>query len=87
MNKLRHLKSALLKRLAERRRLAISVSVALVGFTCGALMPYERVLAGAAVAAVAVALTQLIFNLLDKKSDGGPPPQPPETPEAPSDLV
>ncbi|MFE3991647.1 hypothetical protein ACFXPW_08130 [Streptomyces goshikiensis] len=86
MHKLRHLKSALVQQLMERRRLAISVIIAFVGFAVGVLMPYQRVLAGAAVAAVAVALTQLIYTLLDRKDDGGSPQPPAERPE-PSDLT
>ncbi|MGW2892935.1 hypothetical protein ACWDDN_48125 [Streptomyces griseoruber] len=86
MHKLRHLKSALIQPLMERRRLAVSMFIAFVGFAVGVLMPYQRVFAGAAVAAVAVAMTQLIFTILDRKDDDGSPRPPAERPE-PSDLT
>ncbi|MFJ1532509.1 hypothetical protein ACIOFV_29530 [Streptomyces mirabilis] len=77
MRTIRRLKSALLRALKERRRITITVAVAVLSFLLGAWLPEERVLTGAAVAAVAVALTQLFFYIFDNgKGDQGPGPNP-----------
>ncbi|WP_316757859.1 hypothetical protein [Streptomyces herbicida] len=73
MRTIRRLKSALLQVLKERRRITITVAVALLSFALGAWLPEERVLTGAAVAAAAVAFTQLVFYIFDNgKSDQKP---------------
>jgi phosphatidylglycerophosphate synthase len=58
-------KGALYGALRGRRRIVVAAFVALTGFVLGAWLPEERILTGAAVAAVGVATVQLIFYIVD----------------------
>ncbi|MEU2559398.1 hypothetical protein ABZ626_08700 [Streptomyces longispororuber] len=53
--------------LKARRRGLVSVLVVLVAFGLGAWLPQDRILGGAAVAALGVALTQLLLYIADTR--------------------
>jgi hypothetical protein len=82
MQSFRHIKDALKPAVKGRRRLVVAAVTAATSFTAGALMPEARVFAGAAVAAVALALLQLILTIIDgqrastDRSSGTSPDEP-----------
>ncbi|MFJ4981490.1 hypothetical protein ACIP6X_40300 [Streptomyces coeruleorubidus] len=67
MRTFRRFQSALLRVLKARRRGLVSVLVALAAFGLGAWLPQDRMLGGAAVAALGVALTQLLLYIADNR--------------------
>ncbi|MBM7169111.1 hypothetical protein JQK87_11925 [Streptomyces sp. G44] len=56
--------------LKTRQRGLASILVALSAFGLGAWLPQDRMLGGAAVAALAVALTQLLLYIADNRTRG-----------------
>lgn len=56
--------------LRARRRSLNSVLVALAAFGLGAWLPQDRILSGAAVSGVAVALTQLLLHTMEGRGKG-----------------
>ncbi|MDQ1047377.1 hypothetical protein [Streptomyces sp. V4I2] len=70
MRTFRRFQSALLGVLKARQRGLVSVLVALAAFGLGAWLPQDRILGGAAVAATAVALTQLLLYIADNRGKG-----------------
>ncbi|MEU7369709.1 hypothetical protein AB0B92_29920 [Streptomyces hygroscopicus] len=70
MRTFRRLQSALLRVLQARQRGLISVLVVLAAFGLGAWLPQDRILGGATVAAMAIALTQLLLYIADNRRKG-----------------
>ncbi|WP_448329964.1 hypothetical protein [Streptomyces sp. DSM 41534] len=70
MRTFRRFQSAPATVLKARQRGLVSVLVTLAAFGLGALVPQDRMLGGAAVAAVAVALTQLLLYIADNRGKG-----------------
>ncbi|MEV7535481.1 hypothetical protein [Streptomyces hydrogenans] len=68
MHAFRRNKSASGQTVKARQRGWISLFVVAAAFVLGAWLPQERVLGGAAVAALAVALTQLFLYIADSRS-------------------
>ncbi|MFF7436658.1 hypothetical protein [Streptomyces sp. NPDC008122] len=54
-----------------RQRGLISILVVVSAFGLGVWLPQDRMLGGAAVAALAVALTQLLLYIADNRAQGG----------------
>ncbi|MFW3473479.1 hypothetical protein ACN24M_19635 [Streptomyces microflavus] len=71
MRTLRRFQIALVEVLKARQRALVSVLVTVAAFALGALVPQDRVLGGAAVAAVAVALTQVLLYIADNRNRAG----------------
>ena len=71
MRTFRRFHCALVAVLKARHRGWFSVLVTAAAFTVGASVPQDRVLGGATVAAVAVALTQLLLYIADHQERAG----------------